>query len=216
MRLETRTARVLRREGEPLALEQASASRKAGIEGCDIVPVSANRDQRGCLYEIFRENWPGLFRAVQWNACASEQGVARGAHVHADYHEFYTLPHGEVIIGLCDIRRTSPTFGASAQFAWSDRDGVAFVVPPGVAHVVYFQTAAVLVFGLSDYWVCERDVIGCQWDAPELGFDWPRKQVRRSARDMEAGSYAAMLADYEALAARYATAGTVRSCAKAW
>src|SRR5882724_2965446 len=117
-----------------MALERASALRESAIAGCEIVPVSANRDERGCLYEIFRETWPAAFRAVQWNACASDRGVVRGAHVHVDYHEFYTLPRGEVVIGLFDIRRASPTFGSSVQCLWSDRDAVAFVVPPGVAH----------------------------------------------------------------------------------
>lgn len=191
-------------------MERASASTKTGIAGCEVVPIAANRDERGCLYEIFRESWPGLFRAVQWNACASDQGVVRGAHAHVDYHEFYTLPRGAVVIGLSDIRRTSPTFGSSVQYAWADHDGVAFVVPAGVAHVVYFQTDALLAFGLSDYWVRERDVIGCQWDVPEFGFNWPSKQVRRSLRDIESGSYAAMLTAYEALAAQYTELGSVK------
>lgn len=187
-----------------MSVRKARVSTGSGIAGCEIVPVAANHDDRGCLHEIFREEWPQVFRAVQWNACASDQGVVRGAHVHVDYHEFYTLPRGEVIIGLSDIRRASPTFGSSVQYAWSDRDAIAFIVPPGVAHTVYFQSDAVLVFGLSDYWSRERDVIGCQWDAPEFGFDWPNKDVRRSIRDTEAGTYAGMVADYEAFAERFA------------
>jgi len=59
--------------------------------------------------------------------------------VHVDYHEFYTLPRGRVIIGLSDIRRTSTTFGKSSQFEWSDQDGFAVVVPRGVAHVVLLK-----------------------------------------------------------------------------
>jgi dTDP-4-dehydrorhamnose 3,5-epimerase len=170
------------------------------IAGCEIVPVSANRDERGCLYEIFRETWPGAFRAVQWNACASDRGVVRGAHVHVDYHEFYTLPRGEVIIGLSDIRRESSTFGRSAQFYWGDRDAVAFVIPPGVAHVVFFQADSVLAFGLSGYWDRQRDVVGCQFDAPEFGFTWPEISVRRSARDISSGTYSEMLGAYGGLA----------------
>ena len=41
------------------------------IEGCVAVRVRANADARGCLFEIFREEWPGAFKTVQWNACAS-------------------------------------------------------------------------------------------------------------------------------------------------
>ena len=71
--------------------------------------------------------------------------------------------------------------------------------PAGVAHVVLFEEDSVLAFGLSDYWKPEYDVVGCQWDAPELGFDWPDTPVRRSRRDMQAGSYGAMVKQYEEL-----------------
>jgi dTDP-4-dehydrorhamnose 3,5-epimerase len=170
---------------------------KIGIEGCDLVPVSANRDSRGCLYEIYRQSWPHAFPTVQWNACASNRGVVRGAHVHVDYDEFYTLPRGRVLIGLADIRTASPTFRKSAQFEWSSQDGFAVVVPRGVAHVVLFEDDSVLAFGLSDYWKAEYDVVGCQWDDPDLGFDWPKRTVIRSERDAASGNYAAMLQDYE-------------------
>ena len=170
------------------------------IDGCKKVPVQANADQRGCLFEIFRESWDGAFHAVQWNACASSAGVTRGVHVHADYAEFYTLPRGRVILGLADIRRTSPTFGKSVQFEWNDSDGFAVLVPIGVAHVVHFIEDSVLAFGLSDYWRAEMDVVGCQWNAPELGFDLPIDALR-SQRDETSGSYDDMLADYERLQA---------------
>ena len=96
--------------------------KQTGIPGCDVVPVSANRDERGCLFEIYRQSWPNAFPTVQWNACASNAGVVRGAHVHVDYDEFYTLPKGRVVLGLADIRRTSATFRRSVQLEWSASD----------------------------------------------------------------------------------------------
>ena len=170
---------------------------RINIEGCTLVPVQSNSDHRGCLFEIFRESWKGAFPTVQWNACASAAGVVRGVHVHADYHEFYTLPRGRVILGLTDIRRDSPTFGRSVQFEWADTDGMAVVVPIGVAHVVYFIEDSVLAFGLSSYWNAELDVVGCQWDDPELGFEWPDAGPLKSKRDQASGNYAEMIADYE-------------------
>lgn len=170
---------------------------QTGIDGCEIVPVSANRDERGCLYEIYRQSWPNSFPTVQWNACASNAGVVRGAHVHVDYHEFYTLPRGRVILGLADIRRQSPTFKRSVQFEWADHDGCAIVVPLGVAHVVLFEEDSVLAFGLSDYWKPQYDIVGCQWDDPELGFKWPAKSVRRSERDAQSGSFGTMVSSFE-------------------
>jgi len=170
---------------------------KIDIAGCELVPVSANRDGRGCLFEIFRQSWPGAFPTVQWNACASAAGVVRGVHVHVDYHEFYTLPQGRVEIGLVDIRADSPTFRHAAQFDWSDEDSMAVVVPRGVAHVVLFKESSVLGFGLSDYWRPEFDVVGCQWNDPELGLQWRDEQVLRSNRDATSGSFREMLSAYE-------------------
>ncbi|MEQ1714526.1 MAG: dTDP-4-dehydrorhamnose 3,5-epimerase family protein [Hyphomicrobium sp.] len=178
-----------------------------GLMGCDVVPVSANHDQRGCLYEIYRQSWPNSFPTVQWNACASDAGVIRGAHVHVDYHEFYTLPRGRVVLGLADIRRESPTFRKSVQLPWADHEGLAVVVPAGVAHVVLFEEPSVLAFGLSGYWTAENDIVGCQWDDPALGFSWPDRAVRRSERDENSGSYSAMLKQYEELSQQLAALG---------
>ena len=170
---------------------------KTGIDGCETVPISTNRDMRGCLYEVYRQSWPNAFPTVQWNVCASNAGVVRGAHVHIDYDEFYTLPRGRVLLGLADIRRASPTYRKSVQFEWAAKDGFAVVVPRGVAHVVLFEEDSVLAFGLSDYWKAENDVIGCQWDDPESGFVWPAGPVVRSERDAKAGNFRAMLQLYE-------------------
>jgi dTDP-4-dehydrorhamnose 3,5-epimerase len=170
---------------------------KIEIVGCNVVAVSANRDKRGCLFEVYRQSWPNAFPTVQWNACASNAGVVRGAHVHVDYDEFYTLPFGRVLLGLADIRRASPSYRKAVQIEWAAKDGFAVTVPRGVAHVVVFEENSVLAFGLSDYWNPEYDVVGCQWDDPELGFVWSARPIIRSERDTTAGNYEAMLKLYE-------------------
>lgn len=171
------------------------------INDCSIVPVLPNTDHRGCLFEIFREEWPNAFKTVQWNACASQAGVMRGVHVHVDYDEFYTLPMGRVYLGLKDIRRDSPTFLESVGFEWSSKDGFAVTVPAGVAHSVYFFEDSVLAFGLSDYWKADFDVVGCRWDDPDLGISWPVETAAISDRDSESGTFANMLEHFESLSA---------------
>lgn len=171
------------------------------IAGCRPVPVRSNRDPRGCLFEIFRERWDGAFSAVQWNACVSEAGVLRGVHVHADYDEFYTLPKGRVFLALKDIRRDSPSFMASVGLEWRAADGFAVPVPHGVAHAVYFFEPSVLAFGLSGYWRAEYDIVGCRFDDPRFGIDWPEPGPLLSRRDEEVGDFATMVAAYEALRA---------------
>ena len=177
----------------------AAGAQGIPIEGCAPVPVRANADARGCLFEIFREEWPGAFKTVQWNACSSRAGVMRGVHAHLDYHEFYTLPLGRVFLALRDIRRQSPTFGNSIGFEWSAADGFAVPVPAGVAHAMLFLEDSVLAFGLSEYWNAERDVLGCRWDDLDPSLRWPVQSAQLSARDSESGSFDEMLARYETM-----------------
>src|SRR5882724_9294207 len=125
---------------------------KTGIDGCNIIPMTPNRDTRGSLCEIYRQSWPHAFPIVQWNVCTSHAGVVRGAHVHVAYDEFYTLPRGRVLLGLADIRRGSPTYRKSAQLEWRAEDGFAVVIPTGVAHVMLSEDDSILVLGLSEYW----------------------------------------------------------------
>lgn len=181
--------------------------REIPIEGCSAVPVCPNADSRGCLFEIFREEWPGAFKTVQWNACVSRAGVMRGVHVHVDYDEFYTLPLGNVFLALRDIRRSSPTFGASIGFEWSAGDGFAIPVPAGVAHAVFFLEDSVLTFGLSGYWKPELDVVGCQWNDLDPSLRWPTEVAKLSKRDSNSGSFAEMIAHYEALSGSLAEFG---------
>ncbi len=153
------------------------------IEGCTPVPVKANADDRGCLFEIFREEWTGAFKTVQWNALSSVAGVMRGVHVHVDYDEFYTLPSGRVFLALRDIRRASPTFGKSIGLEWSAADGFAVPVPAGVAHAIFLLEASI--------------------DDLDPSLCWPAESAMLSNRDREAGSFADMLTKYEALSAPY-------------
>jgi dTDP-4-dehydrorhamnose 3,5-epimerase len=183
------------------AAPSAAVSRTIAIAGCEPVSVRPNRDERGCLFEIFREEWPGAFRTVQWNACASCAGVMRGVHVHVDYDEFYTLPQGRVFLALRDLRRASATFGASVGFEWSATDGFAVPVPAGVAHAVFFLDDSVLAFGLSGYWKAELDVLGCRWEDLDPALRWPVETAVLSVRDSAAGTFSSMVASYEALAA---------------
>jgi dTDP-4-dehydrorhamnose 3,5-epimerase len=172
------------------------------IDDCAVVPAKPNPDARGCLYEIYRAEWPGAFPAVQWNACVSKAGVVRGVHVHVDYCEYYTLLAGRGLLGLHDIRRESPTFGRSVTVDWRADDRCAVVVPRGVAHVLWFVEDAVLAFGLSSYWSAQLDVVGCRWDDPQLGFEIPDGAKSLSERDGESGTYEEMVESYERLRAR--------------
>ena len=167
------------------------------IEGCAVIPAKPNPDARGCLYEIYRAEWPGAVSTVQWNACVSKASVVRGVHVHVDYDEYYTLLAGRGLLGLHDVRRASPTFGQSVTIDWRTEDRCAVVIPRGVAHALWFVEDAILAFGLTRYWRAEFDVVGCRWDDPALNFEIPEGMKNLSRRDSESGNYQEMIRNYE-------------------
>src|SRR4051812_49669030 len=121
------------------------------IDGCTVVPAKTNPDARGCLYEIYRANWPGSFDTVQWNACISKAGVIRGVHVHVDYDEYYTLLAGRGLLGLHDIRRESPTFRRSVTIDWRAGGRGGLSIPRGGGPVLWVFGDARPSFWLGRY-----------------------------------------------------------------
>lgn len=121
--------------------------------------------------------------------------------MHVDYDAFYPLPSGRVFIALRDMRRASPTFGATSAFEWSSEDGFAIPVPAGVAHAVYFLEHSVLAFRLSGHWRAELDVVGCRWDALDPAIACPVETAALSMRDCNSGDFDGMVAKHEGLLA---------------
>lgn len=172
-------------------------------DGVIVTPLTPRRDDRGTLVELFRAEWPVGTTPRQWNAVTSEADVLRGLHVHAEHEDYLTLVHGRMLLGLKDARRAAATAGLAAMIELDARAPVAVTIPTGVGHAFYFPVPATLVYGLSHGWTT-ADELGCRWDDPDLGLDFPTRTPRLSERDRAAGSYAAMVAGYEAAAAALA------------
>ena len=70
-------------------------------DDCDVLAAKPNPDERGCLYEIYRAEWPGGFPTVQWNACISKAGVVRGVCAkakHCSEADFGASPRASRIV----------------------------------------------------------------------------------------------------------------------
>jgi dTDP-4-dehydrorhamnose 3,5-epimerase len=63
------------------------------------------------------------------------------------------------------------------------------VIPPGVAHGFYYVRPSIDVCGVSQYF-SQDDELGCRWNAPDLGLEWPCKDPVLSEKDGKAMSYA--------------------------
>ncbi len=174
--------------------------------GVSLYALTPHCDARGSVVEIYRETWDLGCRPVQFNALTSAAGVLRGVHVHVRHVDHLVLLSGRAVVGLHDMRPVSPTAGASCLLDLDAHEPRAVIVPPGVAHGLYFPVASVLTYGLSLQWEPGEE-IGCRWDCKELGLAWPTSGPLLSERDAAAPGYAESFAAFgQAWAAQYGTA----------
>ena len=106
--------------------------------GVEVLPLQAHFDDRGRFTEIYRDEWRLGPRPVQWSMVRSAANVLRGVHVHALHVDYLTVAYGELILGLRDLRPSSPSHGLSVLLTLSAEDPHLVVIPVGVAHGFYF------------------------------------------------------------------------------
>ncbi|WP_257427610.1 dTDP-4-dehydrorhamnose 3,5-epimerase family protein [Nocardioides carbamazepini] len=171
-------------------------SEETGLAGVRVVPLTAHADERGQFVEVFRDEWDTDLRPVQWNAVRSHAGVMRGVHVHVSHHDYLTVLAGTLVLGLHDLRPESPSAGLSSMLTIDAAAPVAVAIPPGVGHGFWFPEPSVHLYGVDRYWNV-ADELGCRYDEPALGLDWPvGADPLLSERDRVAPDYATMRAAY--------------------
>lgn len=140
------------------------------------------------MTELYRQDWPLDFAPVQWNVVCTRANTLRGVHVHPAHSDYLFVVHGEMLLGLHDMRPRSPTYRRSVQLILSGKHPCSASIPPGVAHGFYFAADTSYMYALNHYWDMSQE-LGCRWNDPELGFTWPATAPILSARDATAGSY---------------------------
>lgn len=148
----------------------------------DLVPHS---DARGMLFELFREDWGDFPTPRQWNLVRTQANTLRGVHVHRCHDDYLIVVSGVMFLGLHDIRANSPTRDRSALLRLGGNHLQAGFVPRGVLHGFYFPSEATYVYGLTSCWT-PADDLGCRWDDPDLGIEWPTTDPIVSERDKNA------------------------------
>ena len=85
------------------------------IAGVKFAHLRAFGDERGRFMETFRKAWfpERSWEIVQANRSDSKAGVLRGLHYHFHQVDYWYCPFGIARVGLADLRRSSPTYGAS-------------------------------------------------------------------------------------------------------
>ena len=171
-------------------------SANSPIEGVFVRELKPNRDHRGELVEVYREQWGDGWRAFQFNAVFSEPNVLRGVHVHASHYDYVVLIEGRMLLGLHDMRPNLPTARRSSLTEHAGRARCGVVIPPGVAHGFFFMEPSLVLYGLARAWD-RSDEFLCRWNAEELGLQWPTREPILIERDVTAPDYASCCAEFE-------------------
>jgi dTDP-4-dehydrorhamnose 3,5-epimerase len=153
------------------------------IEGIVLVHLQPHPDDRGRFLETYRHEWlPGTPPMVQSSRSDSYKGVIRALHYHLKQADYWHVPAGRLLVALHDLRRSSPTQGATQTVEVGEGADICVYIPPGVAHGFQALTDATLTY-LVDRYYDASDEHGLAWDDPELGIDWPVPDPILSERD---------------------------------
>lgn len=136
--------------------------------GVRVVHLTPHPDARGTLVEVFRKEWAPEMPAAQVNLMKSLAGSVRGSHVHREHFDWLIMAEGSALVGMRDVRESSPFFGRTALLEINETTAV--VIPPGVAHVVHFPQGGILATVESIEYDAEEDA-KVRWE--DLGIPWP-------------------------------------------
>jgi dTDP-4-dehydrorhamnose 3,5-epimerase len=150
------------------------------------------KDDRGFFcqtyhYEQYRDAGIDV-RFVQDNWSRSTQGVLRGLHYQLKnaQDKLVSVIRGEVFDVAVDIRKNSPTFGKWVGAVLSEENKLQLFVPKGFAHGFSVLSDTVdFVYKCGDFYT-PGDEYGIRWNDPDIGIDWPMKDVTLADKDLKA------------------------------
>jgi len=176
------TEHALWRKGELMAQINESDL----IKDVYLVSLDPFEDERGRFMETFRKEWfPWrTWDIIQGNVSHSQAGVLRGLHFHRRQVDYWFVPSGTIRVGLCDLRRNSPTYRAVQTLDVGDQNLTGVYIPIGVAHGFVALTDAVLTYLIDNYYD-GTDEHGVAWDDPDLNLPWGIASPRLSLRDTQ-------------------------------
>lgn len=160
-----------------------------------------HRDERGLFTRTFDAGIAaghGVDGAAltQDSQSRSVRGVIRGLHGRIGQGEakLVRCAHGAVLDVVVDARLGSPTFGRHETFRLDDERFWHLYIPPGLLHGFQALTDVADVCYRIDRPHDPSEDVAVRYDDPDLGIPWPDPVTTMSARDLGAGSWAALRA----------------------
>ena len=155
-------------------------------------------DARGFFMETWQEE---KFRAagidaafVQDNHSRSSQWTLRGLHLQVEHTQgkLVRVTAGSVFDAVVDLRRSSPSFGASWSVELSAENHRMLWVPPGLAHgILITSDYADFLYKCTDFYSPPHERT-LAWDDPTVGLRWPLPagvQPKLSPKDARGASF---------------------------
>jgi dTDP-4-dehydrorhamnose 3,5-epimerase len=156
-------------------------------------------DARGFFMETWQEE---KFKAagievsyVQDNHSRSSQWTLRGLHLQVKHTQgkLVRVALGSVFDVVVDLRRTSPSFGASWGVELSAENHRILWVPPGLAHgILVTSESADFLYKCTDFYSPEHERT-LAWDDAALSIRWPLPSgvsPKLSPKDARGASFA--------------------------
>ena len=148
-----------------------------------VVTPDAHGDERGVFVETYRRSWFPLGREmIQANRSEKQQGAVVGLHYHLHQADYWYVLRGTARVVLHDLRRGSPTVGATLSMDLIGTENRGLFIPPGVAHG-FASITDVLLWYLVDGYYNSKDELGVAWDDPDISGDWGITDPVLSNRD---------------------------------
>ena len=149
------------------------------LAGVVLIEPQVFGDTRGFFMETWQQE---KFKAagidaifVQDNHSRSVQWTLRGLHLQVQHSQgkLVRVTAGSVFDAVVDLRRSSPSFGASWSVELSAENHRMLWVPPGLAHgILVTSESADFLYKCTDFYspVHERTLA---WDDSTLSIRWP-------------------------------------------
>jgi dTDP-4-dehydrorhamnose 3,5-epimerase len=155
----------------------------ATIDDVVFVEPDVHGDSRGRFVETYRRQWFALGREmVQSNRSEKQAGAVVGLHYHLHQADYWYLLRGRARVVLHDLRRGSPTDGATEVVDLTGDHDRGIFIPPGVAHG-FAALADLLLWYQVDNYYNPSDELGLAWDDPDVAADWGVVDPVLSERD---------------------------------
>ncbi len=165
---------------------------ETNLAGVILIEPQVFADDRGYFQEIYR---PEIYREagiagpfVQDNLSFSKAGVLRGLHLQNPRAQarLVFVTAGEIFDVAVDLRRGSPTFGQWTAARLSSDNRRQFYIPDGFGHgFCVLSDSAHVIYKCTQIYD-PATAISVLWSDPDIGIDWPIRELRLSATDASA------------------------------